>query len=263
MVDVQVDGQAVWMQLDTGASSIILSPKSLDGLGIAYERGAVVSAPSQPGAIAGKVRSISMAGITYENPAVTLWDHLHDAPPANLAREPEDPRPLVGTLGASFFSGKVVELDLQQSTLAVFDQMPAEVARSIPFASSGARPTFFANVGETALKAMYDTGSSAFPVLLKPSLYLALTGLGSLEESPLCVTQSSWGKPVTFYGSPYDGAVDVGGTLLSPGRLWAGQLMEAFSAATRCDVIFGNELFLGKHLFIDFGKKRFAVVSVP
>lgn len=268
MVDAKIGDQDVWVQLDTGSKYIVLRPTALDALGLSYTRdeSTRIEAGSLEGGYIGVIPSFSFVGTTAEKPQVILWEESENAPSVTIARIPEDMKPYVGTLGGAIVKKSVLALDFEHDEIRVYDRMPPDAHRAaVSFPASGGaigvRPTMNLKVGGTELLAMYDTGSSAYEIMLRTSDFLHLTGLSSLDEAPLCHSAKSWNNAVTVYGIPFSEAVEVGGRQLNPKRIWASSLMDALYESCGCEVLIGNELFIGHTVYLDFTEKRFAIVE--
>ncbi len=189
-----------------------------------------------------------------------LWERSGSAPPQRTSHEETAAKPLAGTLGARFFAGRVLALDFEADVLKIYDRMPANVdGTSVPFGSKQSRPTMKVSLNGQPALAMYDTGSSMMEVFVRPELFLELTGLVTADAAPLQVTMTSWANQITIHGAPFEGMVGMGDVLLHPRRIWGGDLMEDMYKANGVEVILGNEIFIGRTVYVDFDNRTFAI----
>ena len=112
----------------------------------------------------------------------------------------------------------------------------------------------------------YDSGSSAFELIVEESTFLELA---KPNADRVTYTGNSWGKPITIHTIDSDGKFEFGKTSVPlnyvthmewPNKLQA-WLMKASNIGGNLGGMTGNKLFLGKTLILDTPNLRYSVLN--
>jgi len=128
---------------------------------------------------------------------------------------------LSGSVGLDLFAGRLLLLDFVGDRLALLTpgQLPTALRRRVTWAPAEIREAkLFLSVslgGRSMTGLFFDTGSSAFPIVVDRSTWCALTGRNGPEDAPERWEVSSWGRPITAIGAPALGPLVIGSARLS------------------------------------------------
>lgn len=256
MVSVTLPGieRPCVMQFDLGAPSSVLYRRPLEALG-ALESGAITTRDDENNSWA---RDLSFqAGTTSVTArSLLLLDHG--------ATEIDDEPTVVGTLGADWIDGHVLTIDYAASTLKIDASDSSEVATlasARPFSFRGRRVFLPATLQGEDTEVWFDSGSSAFSLIVDEDRFHELAADGA---SPSSYVGNSWGKPVTVHGVAAEGSMAIGDTELPLGTVswieWPDGLQAFMMSLSDWGGMIGNQIFAGKRLVLDTDRSLFAVL---
>jgi hypothetical protein len=166
----------------------------------------------------------------------------------------------VGSLGADFFAGQSLYLDLSSSKAGILTNR----ARI-----SGARCNFtlldnrilLQLAGDVPLTALYDTGASPFAIMVRPTTFAGLTSRSLDSASVQHVTVESWGDQIDVYATDAPLHLRSGDVTLDLQRVHTSELVETFcrGCGGKADALLGNEAFRGRVLLINFAHRTMTV----
>jgi len=122
------------------------------------------------------------------------------------------------TLGLSALLGKRVVIDYPGERFCLIDERhwPAGLDEAIEWLpltlDDGHLYLSLSAAGQTLPKVMFDTGSSLFPLVVDANLWHQLTGLRDPEQASQRIDGHAWGKPISVFGAPLRGALELGST---------------------------------------------------
>jgi len=201
-VPVVVDGVEGSFQLDTGLDVTLLYG------GMAAKRGW-----EEYGGMY-HVPSLSLGGMDLG----PVWLHVRE--------DRGDDKHVDGSIGMDLFNGRIVIIDYPGRRFALLDrgQVPLWVWERTGWNGVELRDAkLFLSVklaGEQIDGLFFDTGSSAFDIVLDFDTWKELTDLSGPDEAPIHMTVNSWGNPVTAVGAPARGPLVVGMTRIDSPRLF-------------------------------------------
>jgi hypothetical protein len=245
-----------WLQLDTGANT------QFDG--VTFDS---INPPHriiQTGTAYDKVRfNGKIAGYETQNAkfvSMKKW--------GGIVKE-SDQEINIGTLGLDFFEDKILVLDFPNSRLAIVTSeslLPTEITKDVTYYPAEMISNFFA-ISLTAKGAShmiaYDTGSSAFPLLLNHDLWQQLTGRDGTEPENIIREGPAWGNLITFIGAPSLEELFLSDLSLgNPGVFFRKDKPDWFKESG-IDGVMGNEPFYDDSIVILDGiGMRFGLVKV-
>ena len=194
LVPIELDGRHYSFQLDTGADGTILYGAEAARWG--WKKGD---------------RDVRV-------PNVRLG--ALQIPAAKLAVLLDMPTPLgdaAGTVGLDLLLGATVVIDYPRQRFAVLPRADAPSSLLRPAARAPGvirNGKFFIAVklnGTEVDDLFFDSGSSAFPLMVDFERWKALTGLPDERAATSQFRGTSWGKAITFPGAPALGALEIGG----------------------------------------------------
>ena len=254
-IRVKLDGKDVLVQLDTGATNTIFYRQVLDRLGIGYKLGRLD--PKDPRGVVynGTVPSIQLGNRLYRNVAVKIWDV-----PVDVSKL-ESGVIKAGDIGCSLFKDSVLLLDFANDQISILNSVPQlDNGYRVPIKLVNGRPVFSGTVGSHELVILYDTGASAWPLIVTTSLFESLFGDEALASSDFTVDVTSWGKRVYLLGMKADLSLEAAGANFPLKTVWGSELVDQLQEVLGVNAIVGNALFAGAKVYIDFRGKTIVVM---
>jgi hypothetical protein len=198
LLEVKLDSQPApaRMQLDTGASGNILYMSK--------------TAPLDPAHM-----FITLNGTVAGRP-------MQGEPFIKMPlQEPSGDPPLIGTIGVSFFEGRVLLMDFAAQQVAILDKdepLPDMIAQGLDFVSVEYRHGYrngkvFVPVslnGAEFRNLFFDTGAAVTGIATVRDIWSELTGRQPLDPANERAGGESWGKQKTAIGAPLKGEMCVG-----------------------------------------------------
>lgn len=263
LIPVAMGGAEVFLQLDTGATSSWLYKNVVDGCGLGYEIGGEISEwPSDQG----KAWHVTVRDFSFSLLHLELSDWLLIEEPYDPARAEVEGRidvdvPLIaGSLGADMFHSGCLVLDLLDGRVAFSERAPALHGTKVPLTLVGGRPVFHLG-GGVSLRALFDTGCSAFGLVCRPFLFAGLAGRDAGWTLPVTVV----GGVDEIRGARFELDVMVGQEVIRLTEIYTMDLMDALHEATdgTIEAIVGNELFRDRLVAVDFAGGRLIIGPTP
>jgi hypothetical protein len=239
-VPVELDGQVYWYQLDTGSDVTLFDdPAEASARGWkANDEGGV------------EVASAVVGGLALGPVQIHPREDDGGTPEAEVA----------GTLGLDLLQGQVVVLDFAAQRFclarhaALSEGFRAQVA-AVPAELRDGKLFVTPMVAGAALPAVfYDTGASAFPLVVDGDTWERITGRSG-DDAAMRIEVPAWGQSVALQGAPIDGGFSIGDSRLD-GAI-------AYHLADQPDLfknwpflaagLLGNALFHGKVVVLDLG----------
>ena len=177
---------------------------------------------------------------------------------------------LSGSLGLDVCAGRLLLLDFVGDRLAVLTpgQLPVALRRRATWAPAEIREAkLFLSVslgGRSMTGLFFDTGSSAFPIIVDRSTWCALTGRSGPEDATERHDVSSWGERRRVIGAPALGPLVIGSARLRDPLVYyledQPQMFEYWPFPT--EGLLGNAAFWGRVLLLDLGlRPRFGLLD--
>jgi hypothetical protein len=168
----------------------------------------------------------------------------------------------VGSLGADFFAGQSLYLDLSTSKAGILTNRAAISGATCSFTLLNNR-IVLQLTGDVPLTALYDTGASPFAIMVRPATFAGLTGLSLDSASVQHVTVKSWGDEIVVHATDIPLQLRAGDVTLDLQRVHTSELVEQFyqGCGGKADALLGNEAFRGKVLLINFARKTLTVAD--
>jgi hypothetical protein len=244
LVPVALDGVKGWLQLDTG----------LDATKIYGDLGTDAGWEERDG--------------FYRVPRVRIGEM--DLRSRWLLSDSDMPvsNGVLGSIGLDLLVGHVVVIDYpgQRFALASLGDMPGQFLDRISWAPATLRDgKFFPHVavgGTGAVDLFFDTGASAFGLVVDESTWRELTGVTDPDSAAIRWTVSSWGNEVDVVGHPASGPLVVGSARLEGLDVFyfedRPRLFEGWPFETRG--LIGNSGFFDRVVVLDLGlRARFGL----
>lgn len=255
LIEAKLDGQHVLVQLDTGATHTVFYRQVLDHLGIEYSLGKLDRKDPRGVVYYGTVPSIQLGNRVYRNVAVKIWDV------PNLDASAMESRAIkAGNIGSSLFKDSVLFLDFANDQVSILNSVPdVDDGYKVPIKLVGSLPVFSGTLGSQELTMLYDTGCSAWPLIVTTSLFESMFGDEALVRSDFRLEATSWGKRVCLLGMKTDMSLEVGGATFPLKTVWGSELVDQLEEALGINAIIGNDLFAGARVYIDFPGQRIVI----
>lgn len=248
------------MQLDTGADLTMLYERTLDSLkgrpGASHL--AVVPAAGTLGeqAVSGVPDLLMHVGPTaFRTPMCFVLPDFGDPVPSSA---PAGEEIHLGSIGADLFAGRVLIIDYPRRRLAIMQDSPPECRGQwcgIELDSRG-RPVLPLVIRGQMLHALFDTGSSLFPIVTSSKRIATL----SAERESDSIESSSWGKQHQMKGRPLGAPFELVGHRYPDAMIYASSEGLGFDESK--DAVVGNALFWDRTIVIDFAHHRFMVCDL-
>jgi hypothetical protein len=174
-----------------------------------------------------------------------------------------------GSVGLDLLFGRVVLIDYPGRRFALLDrgQVPPWMLERVSWTPANVRDgKLFINVsiaGEPVEDVVFDTGSSAFHLLLDADRWRELTGRSGPDDATIRWKARSWGHTVTAIGAPARGALVVGSArIVEPTLFYLEEQPNLFSAwPFPATGLVGNAPFWDDVVVVDLGlRPRFGLM---
>ena len=191
VVPITISGRKYKYQLDTGSPATMIYGTEAGRWGWTTGQRSVL------------VRALEVGGMVI--------------PQAELrVMEKRRPGSTAGTLGLDVLLGHTVVLDYSGKRLCLIPKVvaPAELMRRVSWVPAEIRGgKFFVRAklnGQELDNIFFDTGASAFPLIVDLESWKSLTTRGDEAAATTKLTVSAWGEPVTYVGAAALGPLEVG-----------------------------------------------------
>lgn len=256
LVDAAIDGLPGRhrLQFDTGAHRNILH-----GAAVADVRASFLPAAGREMRISGR-----MAGLTVSGEPFLIWPRYR----AMLA--PGRPLPIIGALGAPFLQSRVLVIDYPRARLGFFDGaagVPPAIARAaqfVPIEYRDAKMYVPIEVaGERQAGVFFDSGASAFPLVLGQAEWERVTGRKPEDARNQRMLVPGWTKSSTFIGAPLAGALRLGPAVKqAPLVFFSPDAEFRFDAVPDVRGLIGNALFADRFaVIVDLPRRRLGLIA--
>lgn len=174
----------------------------------------------------------------------------------------------IGTVGSDFIEEYPIIIDFKNEQITLAESIPKSIeskADFLPFTFEGRKVFLSAELNNEPASLWYDSGSSAFELIVEESTFNKLSAPGAERET---YTGNSWGQGVTIHniesnGEFKFGSVSVPLTFVThmewPNKLQA-LMIKASNIGGDLGGMTGNKLFLGKTLVLDAPNLRYTVL---
>lgn len=166
----------------------------------------------------------------------------------------------VGTLGASFFKNKILIIDYPNKRLAVLDSLDLETEKRFDFLEcriEKGRVKIPFNINDKTQWAMFDTGSSIFPLVTNKKYFKKLTD-SSVTDT---LTVSSWGKNFPALGRKTKEPIRLGSTVFPQSKIYMMPNFKRFFKEEKIVGLTGNAFFLESVVAVDFKNEKFGILK--
>lgn len=173
----------------------------------------------------------------------------------------------LGTVGSDFMEKHALIMDFKNEEITLTESIPDKIeakADFLPFTFDGRKIFLSAKLNNEPASLWYDSGSSAFELIVEESTFLELAAPGAERVTYM---GNSWGKGVPIHNIESNGEFTFGETTVPLTYVtyfdWPDKLQEFIMKAANIggDLggMTGNKLFLGKTLILDAPNLRYAV----
>ncbi|MCX2719185.1 hypothetical protein [Lentiprolixibacter aurantiacus] len=264
LVPVTIPGvdRTLYMQFDTGAPSTVLSYKNVLSINEKYgdifrmdtvdNRVRVVDASFKVGTVDVKASSVDIRGMGY----TIDW-----ADSTSVIK--------IGTVGSDFMEKHALIIDYKNEKITLMESVPETIEKEadfLPFSFDGRKVFLSAKLNDEPASLWFDSGSSAFELIVEEDTFLELAKPGAERESFLI---NSWGSKIPGHNIESNGMFNFGTTKVPLTYVtyfeWPNKLMvwtmKASNIGGDLGGMTGNKLFLGKTLVLDAPNLRYALVE--
>jgi len=162
----------------------------------------------------------------------------------------------MGTIGADLFQGKILIIDYPGQRFAICDVLPdtfTTAFTTIELDKAG-RVILPITVNGKTMKALFDNGSSLFPLLVTENRIADFSTAPDVDS----IAISSWGTTHQVTGKLMKDSITIAGMPYGNIHIYTDHRKEA--QTSNYDAILGNALFWNKTIIIDFKNKRFGLM---
>jgi hypothetical protein len=244
-----------WMQFDLGAPITVLYSEKMASLQ-ARDGGVVIRTQEKRKYIDNISLQIGSQPVlaktlrVYKTAAPIHWN------------KPDEPQ-IIGTLGSDFIDGRVLVIDYPNKRLAIYPQLPANIAARFSFSPLKFKERRllipFAMNGKTS-DLMFDTGSSAYSLLTSESSWKSLARPGAVATRS---GVNSWGNTLYVNKIATDAFIKIGTTDFKLGELayveGTSMTQNWMMRLSGMGGMTGNRLFLNKTIVVDTRESRFGI----
>ena len=175
----------------------------------------------------------------------------------------------IGTVGSDFIENHPLIIDYKKEQITLTKFLPETIekeAEYLPFTFDGRKVFLSAKLNDKPASLWFDSGSSAFELIVEESTFLKLAKPGAERETFLV---NSWGTKVTAHNIESNGMFEFGTTSVPltnvtnfewPNKLQA-FILKAANIGGDLGGMTGNKLFLGKTLVLDTPNLRYALME--
>lgn len=177
---------------------------------------------------------------------------------------------LLGSLGLDLLVGHMVLIDYPHRRMALMSHgdVPQWLLQNTTWTPAELRDAkFFLNAvigGESMDGLFFDTGASAFDIVVDFEDWVEITGCTSPEEAPTRWRVNSWGRTVTAVGAPAHGPLVIGSARIPhPLVFYLQEQPNLFSHwPFQARGLVGNAPFVDRIVILDLGiRPRFGLVQ--
>ena len=262
-VPVTIPGvdRTFYMQFDTGAPSTVLYYKNVLSINEKYgdifridtidNRVRVVDASFKVGTVDVKASSVDFRGTGY----TIDWSDS-----TSLIK--------IGTVGSDFMEKHVLIMDYKNEQITLTESVPETIEKEtdfLPFTFDGRKVFLSASLNGEPASLWFDSGSSAFELIVEEDTFLELAKPGAERETFLI---NSWGSKIPCHNIESNGIFKFGSTSVPltfvtyfewPNKLliWT---MKASNLGGDLGGMTGNKLFINKKLILDAPNLRYAIL---
>lgn len=246
-IPVTLNGRELWFQLDTGTNTDIVYGDIADKAGWASKQ-----------AKSFRASEIKIGATRLRGAPVAIY---RDQPVEQTA----------GEIGLADLVGRTTIIDYATQRFCLFEpgKAPSAMFAEAAWAEAALRngKLFIPiSVGSALAKdAIFDTGSSEFPLWVDLSLWQQITGLRDPATAPKEVRGNNFNKPVVFKGAPTTAPLKIGNVSVGSRTAFTKVGDPSMFAAWPYPVaaIIGNEPFWNGVVIIDLSdaKTRFGFVA--
>jgi len=263
LVPVTIPGvdRTFYMQFDTGAPSTVFSYRNLLSINEKYgdifqidtvdNQVRVVDASFKVGTVDIKASSVNFRGMGKE----IDWSDSTSVV-------------TLGTIGSDFMEKHALIMDFKNKQIALQESLPESFERTtefLPFTFDGRKVFLTAKVNGEPASLWYDSGSSAYELVVDEDTFMEMAKQGAQKES---FSANSWGSKIPGYTIESEGIIEFGTTKVPLNRVtyfdWPNKLMvwtmKASNFGGDLGGQTGNKLFLNKTLVLDAPNLRYAVL---
>jgi hypothetical protein len=177
---------------------------------------------------------------------------------------------VAGSVGLDLLVGRVVIIDYpgRRLALATLGDLPGELLRRVSWSPATLRDgKLFPYVilsGSGTGDLFFDTGASAFALVVDQSTWAALTGVADPDTAAVHVDVRSWGKETGLVGHPASGPLVIGSTTIEEVEVFyfedQPRMFEAWPFPAKG--LLGNAAFFDRVVVLDLGlRPRFGLLD--
>ena len=175
----------------------------------------------------------------------------------------------IGTVGSDFMEKYALIMDFKNEQITLAESVPETIdskAAYLPFTFDGRKIFLSAKLNNEPASLWYDSGSSAFELIVEESTFLKLAKPGAERNT---YSGNSWGTKVPIHNIESNGKFEFGTTVVPltyvtymewPNKLQA-WIMKASNVGGDLGGMTGNKLFLGKTLVLDAPNLRYSLMD--
>ena len=175
----------------------------------------------------------------------------------------------IGTVGADFMENNKLIMNFKDEEITLTESIPQTTekeATSLPFTFDGRKTFLSAKLNDEPASLWYDSGSSAFELIVEESTFKELAKPGAQKTT---YSGNSWGKKIPIHNIESNGLFEFGEISVPltyvtymemPNKLQA-WLMKASNIGGDLGGMTGNKLFLGKTLVLDTPNLQYTVLN--
>ncbi|WMN07680.1 hypothetical protein QYS48_29525 [Marivirga arenosa] len=175
----------------------------------------------------------------------------------------------IGTVGSDFMERYPLIMDFKKQEITLAEKIPDNLekeAEFLPFTFDGRKIFLSANLNGEPVSLWYDSGSSAFELIVEESTFWELA---EPEATRFTFTGNSWGNAISIHNIESNGEFEFGSVKVPltfvtyidwPNKLQA-FIMKAANMGGDLGGMTGNKLFFKKKLILDAPNLRYAVVK--
>ena len=175
----------------------------------------------------------------------------------------------IGTVGADFMENNKLIMNFKDEEITLTESIPQTTekeAKYLPFTFDGRKIFLSAKLNDEPASLWYDSGSSAFELIVEESTFKELAKPGAQKTT---YSGNSWGKKIPIHNIESNGLFEFGEISVPltyvtymemPNKLQA-WLMKASNIGGDLGGMTGNKLFLGKTLVLDTPNLQYTVLN--
>ncbi len=170
---------------------------------------------------------------------------------------------VIGTLGSDFIDGRALVIDYPNKRLVLHKQLPANIAAGMtygPLKFKARRLLIPFTLNGKTSDLMFDTGSSAYPLLTSESNCKALARPGAVAVKSGI---NSWGNTLYVHKIATDASIQIGHTHFKLGEVsyvdGTSLTQDWLMRFSGMGGMTGNRLFLNKLIVVDTREQQFGV----